>query len=229
MPSSRQDTDTTEDRAQRKAPSPIAAIVVGVAVVIGVSSVVWALNAGESPTAAGAATSRDDVEDAAAAKYPVTIRKPAGPPRVTTEIVGAAGNTVTVSCSTCHVTRQPNIANKAAKDLNEFHRGLEVSHGSISCLACHNPNDYDALKLADGTRVEYSDVMTLCAQCHGPQMRDYEHNAHGGLNGYWDRSRGPQSKLNCVDCHHPHAPQFPKMHPTFKPQDRFLTRPGADH
>ncbi|MFT7633353.1 MAG: formate-dependent nitrite reductase cytochrome c552 subunit, partial [Mariniblastus sp.] len=78
----------------------------------------------------------------------------------------------------------------------------------------------------DGTKVEFTDVMTLCAQCHGPQMTDYEHGAHGGMNGHWDLNRGPQTKNNCVDCHQPHAPKFPKMQPTFKPRDRFLKQEG---
>ncbi len=50
--------------------------------------------------------------------------------------------------------------------------------------------DYDSLQLADGHRVEFTDVMTLCGQCHGPQMKDFNHGVHGGLNGYWDLSRG---------------------------------------
>lgn len=132
------------------------------------------------------------------------------------------GNAVTVSCSTCHATRDPNFDNKTAATLNEFHGTLKLAHGNISCLSCHNANDYDSLKLADGSRVEYADVMTLCGQCHGPQMRDYQHNVHGGMNGYWDLSKGPRTKNNCVDCHNPHAPQFPRMQPTFKPRDRFL-------
>ena len=155
-------------------------------------------------------------------KFPTTIRKPAGPPRVFTGIKDAAGQPVTVSCSTCHATRRPNLENKVVADLNEFHATLKISHGTVSCLACHNSADYDALKLADGTRVEYTEVMTLCAQCHGQQMRDYEHGTHGGMNGYWDLTRGPREKNNCVDCHNPHSPQFPKMIPTFKPRDRFL-------
>ena len=87
----------------------------------------------------------------------------------------------------------------------------------------------DALRLADGTRLDFPDVMTLCAQCHGPQMTDYGHGAHGGMTGFWDKSRGPQEKLNCIDCHLPHTPQFPKMQPTFKPKDRFLSPEGGDH
>ena len=156
--------------------------------------------------------------------FPVNIRKPSGPPMCFTGLADANGQPLKVSCSTCHTTRKPNFENKTKEDLNEFHGTLAFAHGSISCLSCHNPNDYDSLKLADGSRVEFSEVMTLCAQCHGQQMKDYEHGAHGGMNGYWDRSRGPRSKNNCIDCHHPHSPQFPMMQPTFKPRDRFLEK-----
>jgi formate-dependent nitrite reductase cytochrome c552 subunit len=203
-------------------------MVVGVAVLVGIFAAVWALQAGESASDREASletpsTTGDNSEKTGRDRFGVSIRKPDGPPRVLTGTFDAHGNAVTVSCSTCHTTRPPNAATKTSADLNEFHKGLRVTHGSVSCLACHNSGDYDALKLADGTRVEFSNVMTLCAQCHGPQMKDYEHGVHGGMNGYWDRNRGPQRKLNCVDCHHPHAPQFPKMRPTFKPKDRFLS------
>ncbi len=160
--------------------------------------------------------------------FPVTIMKPSGPPRVATGAVDSSGNEVTVSCSTCHATRAPNIENKFATDLNEFHGSLDFNHGNISCLSCHNPNDYDPLRLADGSRVEFADVMVLCGQCHGPQMRDYEHGAHGGMSGYWDLSRGPRVRNNCIDCHQAHSPQFPKMRPTFKPRDRFLKAAGHE-
>lgn len=155
-------------------------------------------------------------------KFAVTIRRPTGPPRVATGLRDGRGQPVTVACSTCHATRQPNLQNKSVRELDEFHRELSLSHGNVSCLSCHNENDYDSLKLADGSRIAFPEVMTLCAQCHGPQMTAYEHGAHGGMTGFWDLSRGPQMKNNCVDCHDPHAPQFPKMHPTFKPRDRFL-------
>lgn len=154
----------------------------------------------------------------------VQINKPSGPPTVDTGLKDFHGNPVTTSCSTCHTTRQPDFKNKTTADLDEFHKLMHFSHGAVSCLSCHNSNDYDALKLADGTRVEFIDVMTLCAQCHGPQMRDFEHGAHGGMNGFWDLKYGPQVKNNCVDCHNPHTPQFPKMNPTFKPKDRFLDK-----
>ena len=164
-----------------------------------------------------------------ATTFAVSIRKPSGPPRIATGVHDLHGNAVTVACSQCHTVRQPNHQNKAAGDLDEFHGGMAFSHGTVSCLSCHNDQDYDSLKLADGTRIEFSDVMTLCAQCHGPQMTAYQHGAHGGMTGYWDLSRGPQVKNNCVDCHAPHTPQFPRMQPTFKPRDRFLDKPRTEH
>jgi hypothetical protein len=159
--------------------------------------------------------------------FPVTIRKPLGPPQCLTGLTDASGEPVSVSCSTCHAARKPNFENKVVGDLNEFHGSLAFAHGTVSCLSCHNAEDYDALKLADGSRIEFTDVMTLCAQCHGPQTRDYEHGAHGGMNGYWDLTRGPRTRNNCIDCHNPHSPQFPKMQPTFKPRDRFLEKVDA--
>jgi formate-dependent nitrite reductase cytochrome c552 subunit len=154
--------------------------------------------------------------------FSVTIRKPTGPPRIDTGLRDSAGRPITASCSTCHATRPANHANRTLADFDEFHQTMIFAHGKVSCLSCHNPNDYDTLHLADGRLVEFVEVMTLCAQCHGPQTRDYEHGAHGGMIGYWDLSRGPRTRNNCVDCHDPHSPSFPAMQPTFKPYDRFL-------
>lgn len=155
-------------------------------------------------------------------RFPVRFRQPAGGPRVELAISTADGRAVTAACGTCHATRPPDIANRRGEDLDEFHQGLVFAHGKLTCLSCHNRADYDSLKLADGSPVAFSEVMTLCAQCHGPQMRDYLHGSHGGMTGHWDLSRGPRTRNNCVDCHDPHAPQFPQMQPTFKPRDRFL-------
>lgn len=170
-----------------------------------------------------------DLPSVVSPKFAVSIRKPQGPPRVITGLKNADGTEVTIACVTCHTTRPPNHNNRTVKDLDEFHGGTVFSHGSVSCLSCHNERDYDTLRLADGSRVEFPDVMKLCAQCHGPQMKAYEHGAHGGMNGYWDLTRGPRTKNNCIDCHNPHAPQFPKMRPTFKPKDRFLEQPRTKH
>jgi formate-dependent nitrite reductase cytochrome c552 subunit len=154
--------------------------------------------------------------------FPVNINCPTGKLGILTG-TSPHGEDFQIACSTCHTGRQPNFENRVTADLKEFHNTTAVLHGEISCLSCHNPDDYDSFRLADGTQVESVNVMQLCAQCHGPQMRDYENGVHGGMTGHWDRTRGPQQKLHCVDCHFAHQPKFPQMQPDFKPRDRFLS------
>ena len=153
--------------------------------------------------------------------HPVIIRKPSGPPRIELAGTDPQGRTGSVACSTCHSVRQANLENKTAATLDEFHQGMTFNHGNITCYACHNPNESDALRLADGSSVTYENVMTLCSQCHSKQADSFAHGAHGGMNGHWDLSRGPQMKNNCIDCHDPHVPKYPKMIVGFKPKDRF--------
>ena len=179
------------------------------------------------PAASGPAAveSNDDAATtqsvASSGQFLTTIRRPAGPPVIKLDQVDPHGRTGTIACSTCHSVREPNHANRA-QDLDQFHQNMPMAHGTLTCYSCHNPDDTDTLRLADSTTVAYPDVMTMCAQCHGPQMRDFERGAHGGMNGYWDLSRGPRTRNNCIDCHDPHLPKFPAMKPTFKPRDRFL-------
>lgn len=161
-------------------------------------------------------------------RFASEIRKPSGPPTVEIEGLDPQGRSGTASCATCHSVRPPNRQNRA-EDLDEFHQGMSLSHGNLGCYACHNPQDANQLHLADGTAVAYQDVMTLCSQCHGAQATAFEKGAHGGMNGFWDLTRGPQQRNNCIDCHQPHHPQFPKMTPTFKPRDRFLDPPKEGH
>lgn len=154
-------------------------------------------------------------------------------PRVFTGHTDKDGRPITVACGTCHATRNPNFENAHSDDLDEFHRGLRFVHGNQRCLACHDPSNYDQLRLADGSGVPFEDVMQLCAQCHAIQARDFANGAHGGMNGYWDVSRGNRIRHNCTDCHDPHSPLLPRMMPTFKPRDRFLSpgenQNGGDH
>lgn len=157
------------------------------------------------------------------------VRHPDGPPQVFTGLQDLQGNEVSVTCSTCHGGKERVSTSTIDRPLTDFHKDLTVNHGRLTCLSCHNASDYDSLRLADGSRLEFENVMQLCGQCHGSQLRDYQHSVHGGMAGYWDRSRGPRQRLNCIECHDPHAPQFPKMHPTFKPQDRFLNDQESSH
>jgi hypothetical protein len=155
-------------------------------------------------------------------RFPITVNRPAGSPRVATGEVDTLGRQVTVSCVSCHANLpvQPEV--RAGEELTEFHQGLKFDHGKLTCLSCHHQEDYNHLRLADGRMVDYPDVQTLCTQCHASQARDYEHGAHGGMLGYWDLTRGPRQRKGCLDCHDPHVPAFPRMFPEFKPRDRFL-------
>ncbi len=140
----------------------------------------------------------------------------------------STGTPIQVACGTCHATRTPDLANGMKKRPLDFHQGLSFQHGELACLACHHADNYDELHLADGSSLDFVDSMQLCAQCHAKRHEDYLHGAHGGMSGFWDASRGPSSRKHCIDCHDPHWPAFPKMQPTFKPIDRFLSSPSED-
>ena len=170
---------------------------------------VVALSAGE-PAAAPAASARRPAGIE-------RVRAPAGPPRVDTGRLDRAGRPVQVACSTCHAGASETEVVQTGGQLDAFHQDLTFVHGDLSCLSCHDPNDYDRLRRADGAPVAYPEVMLLCGQCHGAQRRAFEHGAHGGMTGYWDLSRGDRERNGCTDCHDPHAPAYPQVRPVFPP------------
>lgn len=139
-------------------------------------------------------------------------------PTVLTDALTHHGVVAEVACATCHTTRTPDVTTRSG-ELDEFHQGLVVEHGNLSCLSCHNSENYDTLKLADGTALGFEQTMQLCAQCHGPQSRDYARGSHGGMTGYWDLSRGPRQRNACTVCHDAHAPAYPELLPVFPPKD----------
>jgi hypothetical protein len=134
-----------------------------------------------------------------------------------------------VMCSTCHSIPGDKPAAERPTELEEFHTSMKFTHGDLSCNSCHNPDDRNTLRLANGKAIAFEDTMDLCGQCHGPQQRDYNNGAHGGMNGHWDLSQGPRTRNNCVNCHDPHDPAFPTMMPAPPPRDRFLGEPGGSH
>jgi len=179
--------------------------------------VVGGLDAGRAIPAVGGGLGRDShaAEQVQGRDARVT-RKPS----VATGRVDYHGVETAVSCMTCHSTREPDRANGAGGAVPKtFHQGLAYAHGGQSCLSCHNAGDYDALRLADGAKLAFADSQRLCAQCHGPQTRDYLNGSHGGMRGYWDKSRGGRDRNACVDCHDPHAPAYPAWTPVFAPRD----------
>ncbi|QQL44854.1 hypothetical protein [Sulfuriroseicoccus oceanibius] len=143
------------------------------------------------------------------------------------------GKEVSVRCDTCHAGMETNKWLASADGLQTFHVGLKFDHGkgALTCMACHNSEDYETLRKADGMVVRFSDSMQLCAQCHGRQYRDYMGGTHGGMTGYWDLQRGGRKRNHCIDCHDPHAPAFPQMMPMPPPMIRAGTQPvgGGSH
>lgn len=150
--------------------------------------------------------------------FPVVIRQAPEAPMVDSGEKDLHGQPVMVACGTCHDTREPNFDTEQGADLDEFHQGLSYVHGGLGCLSCHNADDYGALKRADGRALEFSNSMQLCAQCHGPQHRDYQNGSHGGMTGYWDLKQGPRERNHCTDCHDPHHPKYPLVMPVFPPK-----------
>ncbi len=154
------------------------------------------------------------------ALHAVVIRPGPATPKVLATLPQTGGVPAMVSCSTCHATRRPDVTNASAEALNEFHQGLRYRHGDLSCLSCHNAANYDTLRRADGTAIEYPNTIQLCAQCHGPQYRDYQNGSHGGMTGHWDLRAGGRVRNTCTDCHDVHSPAYPQVQPVFPPVDR---------
>ena len=123
------------------------------------------------------------------------------------------------SCMACHEERG------APNECVTCHpAGIEPPHADIvldhaeeqrGCLDCHNPEDRDTVRLANGTALPFEQSYRLCGQCHGPKLRDWEIGLHGKRTGSWS---GHKKYLLCVHCHNPHAPRYPKM--------RLLARPA---
>jgi len=152
--------------------------------------------------------------------FPEEVHKSAKLGSIESDVTVPNGQQARVPCATCHSLVDTQKPAERPDELKDFHRGLAFKHGSLACVACHQAERPDALHLANGEKLSMNEALALCAQCHGPQKRSFDHGAHGGLNGHWDARRGPRLKNHCVDCHDPHAPQIPVVKPVLPPIDR---------
>ena len=120
-------------------------------------------------------------------------------------------------CSECH----------ADMDVNPKRRILEDEHVEISemfnhasdqrwCLDCHNPDNRDVLRLANGDLVSFEESYNLCGQCHGTIFRDWKAGIHGKRTGEWN---GRKQYRLCVQCHNPHSPKFKAIKPLPPPNN----------
>ena len=183
-----------------------------------------ACGGGAPPPATG------DVASAAPASlHPVEVHRPYATLGMNTGRTDVLGRPERAPCGSCHHLVGPKAENEYALELREFHAGIALQHGDNTCRTCHAGPDFERFKLATGRTVDYAGVARLCAQCHAGQWKDYQHGAHGGMSGHWDRRVGPQMRNHCLDCHNAHAPAIPRFVPAPRPRARFLTAKGAGH
>jgi len=107
-------------------------------------------------------------------------------------------------CSACHAEQK----DRTRRELG-FHEEQQsvFDHDSEHrwCLDCHDYENRDVLRLANGDQVPFTESYRLCGQCHGDKYRDWRAGVHGKRIGHWD---GEKTYFLCVNCHNPHSPRF---------------------
>ena len=149
------------------------------------------------------------------------------------ELVAQNADLSDFDCYGCHEKGKPPTLRFNAEQIliiPKEHSDLAMKHGSHNrnnlCFNCHNENNLEVLQTRDGRELKFSESSQLCGSCHGPNYRDWEAGAHGRTSGYWDRSKGPIMRKDCVSCHDPHAPKFPGRQPAPPPHPlRTLAKP----
>ncbi|MBF0537404.1 MAG: hypothetical protein HQL03_04025 [Nitrospirae bacterium] len=115
-------------------------------------------------------------------------------------------------CSTCHATMKPD---RTRREL-QFHTEIDLQHATKQrwCLDCHDADNRDRLKLANGDEVTFEESYLLCGQCHGNVFRDWKIGIHGKRIGLWNSDKpGDKQYFLCVSCHSPHSPKFKPLKP----------------
>jgi hypothetical protein len=127
-------------------------------------------------------------------------------------------------CNDCHGEMEVNLERR---QLEEMHDDIALDHGPEDrwCFDCHNPDDRDTLRLANGTLIDFDESYRLCGQCHGTIYRDWREGIHGRREGYWN---GAKSYQLCAHCHNPHAPRFQAIEPLPPPVRPQYLRASAD-
>jgi len=83
-----------------------------------------------------------------------------------------------------------------------------VDYPNVSCIACHNPHDPDAISYFNSSTKSYQ-VMTnsdsLCGQCHGnlrfPDTDHLSYNINSGTGGKNVSNVTSMNGIKCIDCH----------------------------
>jgi hypothetical protein len=109
-------------------------------------------------------------------------------------------------CSDCH---EDQLADPERRELDE-HNYIELAHGDLWCLDCHDADQRDLLHLSDASPMHMEESWRLCTRCHAKRIPDWRAGVHGKRTGYW---WGPKEYWTCVVCHDPHAPLFKPLEP----------------
>ena len=113
-------------------------------------------------------------------------------------------------CSECHAEMEVNTERRELWMHEEITGIFDHDEENRWCLDCHNANDRDYLKLANGKLVDFKESYKLCGQCHGNKLRDWKVGVHGKRTGEWN---GKKQYLLCPSCHNPHSPKFKQIKP----------------
>nr|WP_321358693.1 hypothetical protein [uncultured Draconibacterium sp.] len=128
-----------------------------------------------------------------------------------TEIAVEAPPLTIFPCNDCHSEIEPNPERRELIDMHDDITAI-FNHDSDNrwCLDCHDLNNRDSLRLANGELLDFKESYKLCGQCHGLKLRDWKAGVHGKRTGEWN---GKKEYLLCVHCHNPHAPKFELLTP----------------
>lgn len=150
------------------------------------------------------------------------------------DLVRAKEDLSDFSCYVCHEKNQPpqlKYDEQHRLIVPEEHENIVMNHGSHdrnnNCFNCHNEQNLETFHIRDGRDLGFVESSTLCGSCHGPTYRDWEAGAHGRISGYWDRTKGPASRLDCVNCHNPHSPGIPARAPAPGPHPLHFSPPKS--
>lgn len=120
-------------------------------------------------------------------------------------------------CSDCHSDMEMNPERRVLEDEHvEISEMFNHASDQRWCLDCHNPDDRDMLRLANGDLVSFEESYNLCGQCHGTIFRDWKAGIHGKRTGEWN---GEKQYRLCVHCHNPHSPKFKPIKPLPPPDN----------
>lgn len=136
------------------------------------------------------------------------------------DLVRAGEDVSHFRCYLCHERGQPPVLqfdDRHRVVLPDEHADIVMAHGGHErnnhCFNCHNEQNRETLQVRDGRKLPFTESSQLCGSCHGPTFSDWEVGVHGRISGFWDRSLGPAHRLDCVNCHDPHAPRLPPRAP----------------